>query len=377
MNNTILIVDDDPNIRAICEDILSEEGYGIEKVGSGKDALEMLSKKTFKIMLSDIQMPEMDGITLLKESRKFYPYMEVILMTAYGGLPSAIEAIRFGAYDYMTKPFSSDFLLKTIKRCMEKIDLQQKLRESQMKLVEQEKLAALGLVSAWLSHRMRNSLSVISMCAQYLQDKISPNTADLAEVLSTISAKIKTVEKMTSDFIAYSRAYDLQKTSENLNVILESAIESVSMQTQIQKVRLTKHLDPHLPDILCDPHILQETFENIILNALQAIGTQENQSIIVKSEILDGSELFLAEQPDRHAMMKLIRISVSNSGSLIPSENLEKIFVPFFTTKENGSGLGLAIVKKIVDQHGGKITVESKEKSGEKWTTIKIAFPFS
>jgi len=122
--NSVLIVDDELHTREICCDFLEEGQFKVESASNGKEALEILSKKNFQILLSDIQMPEMDGIDLLKESRRLYPEMDVILMTAYGGLPTAIEAIRFGAYDYITKPFSRDFLMNRVHKCLEKSELQ-------------------------------------------------------------------------------------------------------------------------------------------------------------------------------------------------------------------------------------------------------------
>ena len=97
MPGRILVVDDDFPIREICVDFLAEEGYEVESAASGKDGLGLLAQKTFHILLSDIQMPGMTGTELLKETRRLHPEMEVILMTAFGGLPSAIEAVRFGA----------------------------------------------------------------------------------------------------------------------------------------------------------------------------------------------------------------------------------------------------------------------------------------
>lgn len=373
----ILVVDDELHTREICCDFLEESLFKVESASNGKEALEILSKKSFHILLSDIQMPEMDGIALLKESRLLYPEMDVILMTAYGGLPTAIEAIRFGAYDYITKPFSRDFLMNRVHKCLEKSELQKKLKESQTKLIEQEKLAALGGVASWLSHRMRNSLSVISMCAHYLKGKSGGGKPEeFNEVMGAIINKTKVLEKITSDLITYSRSYVPQKNMEDINQILEDAIESLLVQIQIQKVELIKKCSGELPSIACDPHILHEAFENILVNALHAIGSQEKEILFIKSEFIP--------EPSKEEFPKKgkIIVSITNSGSVIPEENREKIFMPFFTTKENGSGLGLAITRRIVEQHGGEVFVESGERSlqelgikePKKFTMISLTF---
>lgn len=368
----ILIVDDEIYAREICRDFLTEAGYETTTAEDGIQALEILSKKKFEILLTDIQMPRMDGISLLKETRKRYPEMEVILITAYGALTSAIEAIRAGSYDYLTKPLSSDLLLNSVRRCKEKIELQEELREYQKKLIEKEKLAALGSVSAWLSHRMRNALSVISMCAHYLSGKeLAHMPSELKEVIAAIIEKTRALERITSDLISYSRSYDLEKGIENVNEILEDVVESVLVQVQIQKVNVLKQLDPSVPGIPCDAHLLHEVFENIVVNALQAIGVQRNQQIIIRTETFSGSTNLLFPEFKNG----FIKVSVTNTGSSIPGDVKDKVFTPFFTTKENGSGLGLAIVKRIVEQHEGKVLVESEEKGGQKTTTVSMIFP--
>ncbi len=384
-NARILIVDDETPTRELCSDILDEEGYETHKVAGAREALHELTLNPYHIVLSDIQMPEMDGVALLKEIRKTHPDVEVILMTAYAGLPSAIEAVRHEAYDYLPKPLTRDGLLNTIRRCYEKIELRRKLKESQNKLIEQEKLAAVGAVSAWLSHRMRNSLSVILMCAHYLQQKAVPAASgDLKEVIDAILAKVKNLEHITSDLITYSRRYDIQKTPQNMNVILDETLQSLNSQFQLQKLTVVKKYDPKLPEIPADPHVMHEAFENVFINIFQAVGKQENQTVTIKSEVVRD---YLAKPPaDPFGVLNLakdqkpvaaVSLSISNTGSVISEENRGKIFTPFFTTKEDGSGLGLAIVKKIVEDHGGEIFAESSEEGEPNTTTIRIVFPLS
>ncbi len=360
----VLVVDDEMHTREICVDFLDGTGYSVDSCANGKEALALLSQNSYNILISDIQMPEMDGIALLKEAKPLYPEMEIILMTAFGGLASAVDAVRFGAYDYLTKPLTRDFFLNTLRRCQEKIELKRKLKESQEKLVEQERLAAIGTVAAWLSHKMRNSLSVILMCAHYLNEKITDTgTADFKDVIEAIIDKIRSLEKTTSDLIDYSKTYELQKVPGSINKILETTVGSLSVQLQIQGVKMEKQLDPALPDIPCDPHVLQEALENLIINALQAIGEQKDQTLLVRSVLV------------RNNGQSKISVLIENSGSRIEPGNEEKIFVPFFTTKESGSGLGLAIVKKVIEQHGGRIRAQSSDRDGRPFTAFEIDLP--
>ena len=116
----LLVVDDEAGFRELCADLLAESGYRVEVAAQGQEALDRLEREDHQLVLSDINMPVMDGMTLLKVVKARFPSVEVILMTAFGGLQSALDALRFGAYDYITKPFTREALLATVGRALEK-----------------------------------------------------------------------------------------------------------------------------------------------------------------------------------------------------------------------------------------------------------------
>ncbi len=119
MKAKILILEDEPNMRKTLSSILKEEGYFSLNTGRAKEGLEILSKENISLVVSDIKMPEMDGIQFLREMRAKGYNTPVILITAYGSFDSAVEALRLGAYDYITKPFDPDAILHTIRRALE------------------------------------------------------------------------------------------------------------------------------------------------------------------------------------------------------------------------------------------------------------------
>lgn len=121
--NRILIIDDDEIVRKSCEKVLSPEGYITVTAGSGREGLKLLSKKPFDLVLTDLRMPDMDGIEVLKRVKEGWPDIEVIIITGYGTVKSAIEAIRYGAYDYIEKPFSPEELLNVVRRSLERRNL--------------------------------------------------------------------------------------------------------------------------------------------------------------------------------------------------------------------------------------------------------------
>ncbi|MBK8574301.1 MAG: response regulator [Elusimicrobia bacterium] len=114
----ILVVDDESGFRELCVDLLTDAGFEVEAAGDGQTALERLSQSPFQMVLTDINMPVMDGMALLQNVKARFPLIEVVLMTAFGGLQSALEALRFGAYDYITNPFTREGLVVTVRRCL-------------------------------------------------------------------------------------------------------------------------------------------------------------------------------------------------------------------------------------------------------------------
>ena len=131
----ILVIDDEKSQRDIIGDILSDAGYRITTTGDGRAAAEMLRKQSFDIVLSDLKMPGFDGFDVLKQVKAYDDDIPVIIMTAFGTIPSAVNAIKNGAYDYLTKPFEKDELMVTIRRAEEKrrLALENKLLKQQIK----------------------------------------------------------------------------------------------------------------------------------------------------------------------------------------------------------------------------------------------------
>ena len=116
----ILIVDDEDGMRRLLGRVLTREGYDVTTVGSGADALRQVSRERFDLVVTDIKMPEMDGLELLKELKDYEPSLPIIVMTAYGTVENAVQALRLGAYDYIAKPFETDEIKLTVAKTLER-----------------------------------------------------------------------------------------------------------------------------------------------------------------------------------------------------------------------------------------------------------------
>lgn len=354
--NSILIVDDEVLSQDLCRDFLSSEEYEISTCGDAKKALALLELKRFDLILADLTLPDVDGVELVKQVKYRHPHTSIIIMTAFGSVSTAVESMKAGAYDYITKPFPRDLLRATVRRCLESHNLRREISKMQSELFKKEKLAAVGSMAGAIAHRMRNPLSIIQMCAQYLEQHLSDNK-EYVQILSAIEEKVKTLEQLTRDFVEYSRASHIRKSPESLEKLAEEVIKNCSPRCQIQGVNIARRYQPQLPSILGDADLIREVFTNIIDNALEAMK--------------GPGTIFFTIEMDRS--LQALNVSIANSGGALAKELQDKIFEPFFTTKETGMGLGLAIVKQVIEGHGGRIQAVGDAASNT--TTFRLQLP--
>lgn len=356
--NRILIVDDEAPSRDLCKLFLEADGYDVETSDEAEKALALLSIKRFDLILSDLSMPDMDGVELVRQVKYHYPHTDVIIMTAFGSVSSAVESMRAGAYDYITKPFPRDLLRATIRRCLESHNLKREISKMQTELFKKDRLAAVGSMAGAIAHRMRNPLNIIQMCAQYLEGQVSSNQEQL-QVLKAIEEKVKVLEQLTRDFVEYSRASRIRKSPEYIEKLTEEVIKNCAPRCKIQGVEVLRRFEPNLPILHVDADLIKEVITNIIDNALEAMK--------------GPGKIAVMAQQDRTSQS--VVLSITNSGSVLSEDLQEKIFEPFFTTKETGMGLGLAIVKQVIDGHGGRIHAVGDPRTHS--TTFRIQIPVS
>jgi signal transduction histidine kinase len=356
--NRILIVDDEAPSRDLCRMFLESDGYDVETSDTANGAISQLQTKRFDLILTDLSMPDMDGVELVKQVKYHHPATNIIIMTAFGSVASAVESMKSGAYDYITKPFPRDLLRATVRRCLESHNLKREISKMQSELFKKDRLAAVGAMAGAIAHRMRNPLSIIQMCAQYLESQLTSNQEQM-QVLQAIEEKVKLLEHLTRDFVEYSRASRIRKSPEYVEKLADDVIKNVAPRCKIQGVEVIRTYQPNLPATQVDADLIREVMTNIIDNALEAMKGPGTVKIVI----------------DMDKQGETLRILVTNTGGALAPELQEKIFEPFFTTKETGMGLGLAIVKQVIDGHGGKIQAVGDPRTNT--TTFAIQIPVS
>jgi len=229
-------------------------------------------------------------------------------------------------------------------------------KRMELQLIQAERLAAVGELAAGVAHEVNNPLGGLQNFVKMMK-KEPGNTSQNLEFLDLMSEGLKRIEVIIKQLMAFSRPYSMHMTNYSLNEIVESSLRFVDHRIKEQSTCLEKVLSPGLPEIYGDADNISQVIINIIVNALDSMSSGGN--LIIKTGYCD-------HQPSN------IQVTITDSGTGIREEILNKIFNPFFTTKEMGSGLGLAISKRIMDDHNGNILVESKVGEG---TTFYICLP--
>ncbi len=253
------------------------------------------------------------------------------------------------------------------------------LREAQAQLIQTEKLASLGKLSASIAHEINNPLSGILTYAKLLSRKFRTGPPD-AEGVQAALQQLALVERETQrccsivrNLLDFARQREPAFQPVDVGAVLAEALSLLSNRLSIQDVEVTRELAP-VPTIQADFGQLRQAFVNIIMNACEAMPKGGNLRVVAREVSLPGdgrsgppSPTGKSGRPTRFA-----EVAITDTGPGIPPEHLSKIFDPFFTTKEKGTGLGLSVVYGIVEKHGGKILVDSRMGQG---TTMTLRFP--
>jgi two-component system, NtrC family, sensor histidine kinase HydH len=222
----------------------------------------------------------------------------------------------------------------------------EQLEKAEATMRRSERLAALGQMSAGLAHELRNPLGTMKASAELLMRNVEPSNEVAHEMAGYISTEVDRTNSLITRFLDFARPLAVRLASTDLHEVLDRAVADIERHQPPLDVIIYKNYSPDIPQMPLDAELMERVIYNLLLNAAQASPPQGH--ITLKTRLSDS----------------MVEIAVIDRGSGIDSKHLENIFNPFFTTKSNGVGLGLAIVSKIVDEHGGTITVESELGSG-------------
>jgi signal transduction histidine kinase len=369
MKKRILLVDDEQDIRDVLNLTLSDMGYKVFEAEDGDEALRVFRDARPPIVLTDIKMPNMDGIELLQKIKREDPEAEVVMITGHGDMDLAIKSLKYEATDFITKPINVHVLEIALQRVRDKILTRQKLKEyteNLEKLVRektelQDHLSSLGLMISSISHGIKGLLTGLDG-GMYLLEKgfTQKNKGQIEEGWEIVKQMVEHIRKMVLDIIFYAKERDLKWEQIDALSFAEEVAKVFEPKIKNQDIAFEKGFDSKIGELEIDAGYVHSALLNILENAADACTRDKAKA---------AHKITLSVKQDKDHIL----FTVTDNGVGMDPETCEKLFTPFFSLKgEKGTGLGLFIANKIIEQHGGEITVKSKLHQG---TTFSIKMP--
>ncbi len=370
----VLVIDDEMGPRESLR-MLLKPIYQVHTADSVEIGLKLLSEKKPDAIVMDIRMPGMTGIEGLRRIRQIDPHLSVIMLTGFGALETAKEALRLGANDYISKPFDAREMREVISRNVERTRLHRtsesaagEIKELNNRLLQElaqkERLASLGQASAEFVHDIGNPLTIVWGYVQLLAKKLEeseptddPNAVSSNKELEIIEQNVRLCRDLLTMWQSYGSVEAAPHKLISISDIVREVVAGVGAMAKETPVELKCDVTEDPCSLMGDAVQITRAIQNVIINAIQASGDRKGTvevSCIRKDFYVD--------------------VRVADTGQGISPEQIAKIFDPYFTTKQgkSGTGLGLFITKKVVDDHNGSIKVDSTPGIG---TTITIRLP--
>jgi len=370
----VLVIDDEMGPRESLR-MLLKPSYQVYTVDNVEAGLRILREKKPDAVISDIRMPGTSGIDGLRKIREIDPHVAVIMLTGFGALETAKEALRLGANDYISKPFDAREMREVISRNVERTRMQRtgvnaaaEIKELNKRLLQElaqkERLASLGQASAEFVHDLGNPLTIVWGYVQLLAKKLeqsekengSANAASAKE-LNIIEQNVRLCRELLTMWQSYGSVEASPHKPISVTQIVREVVKGVGPMAVQSGVELKCDVCDDPGTLLGDPVQIMRAIQNVIINALQA-STEKKGSVVVSCTRKDF----------------YVDVRVEDTGYGIPPAQMARIFEPYFTTKQgkSGTGLGLYITKKVVEDHNGSIKVDITPEVG---TTFTIRLP--
>ena len=331
----VLVVDDDADTRSNLCDILELDDFQVETAGSAAEILRRDSWDRISFILLDRRLPDGNAEQLLPRLRQLAPEASILIVTGYADLEDAIVALRQGAADYILKPINADALRASLARITA-------LKQAQERTLQAERLAAIGQMVAGLAHESGNALARSQACLEMLAMEVEDRPEAL-NLIGRIQKAQNHLQQLYGEVRNYAAPLKLERQIQSLRSIWRQAWANLAEQQHGRTASLQEKCEGVNLHCLVDAFRLEQVFRNILENALAACTDPVEITVICSAAQLE-------EQP-------ALRIAVRDNGPGLNPEQRQRIFEPFFTTKTKGTGLGMAIAKRIVEAHGGQISV--------------------
>ncbi|MCB0534619.1 MAG: response regulator [Lewinellaceae bacterium] len=363
----ILVVDDEPRFERLVLQRLRkgvQEGiYEFSFAADGLEALEIFKQDpAFNMVLTDINMPRMDGLTLLERLREINPLLKVVIVSAYGDMPNIRKAMNLGAFDFVTKPIEFADLELTIRKTLEEADLLKEAAKSRELAEKNEMLEELDQLKTRfftnISHEFRTPLTVIAgMTGQIGENPERWLDRGLTMIRRNTSNMLDLVRQILDLNKLESGRLEVDPIKADIIPFLRYLVESFQPLAETRDIRLSFHSGMETLVMDFDPEKMLRIISNLLGNALKFCA--EGDQVDVEVETSENN---------------MLRIRVRDTGPGIPAGQLPHIFDRFYQAKDAnwsntpGTGIGLSLVQEFTRLLDGVVTVESREGEGAIFT---------
>ncbi|MDQ7778168.1 MAG: hybrid sensor histidine kinase/response regulator [Planctomycetota bacterium] len=350
----VLIVDDEESIRQGCAQALTKSGFRVETVRSGQECLDFVAARKAAVVLLDLKMAGISGQEVLERLRPICPETSVVIITGYATVESAVQALKTGAYDFLSKPFTPAQLRTVVERALERYRLAVEKRRLQQ---EQEDLLLV------MYHDLKSPLATVKsyllLLSQHEGDKLSDaSRTRLNRAIERTDTQLGLIEDLC--MLSKLDIAGPNVVSEPVEPadICRQVVESFAELAAEKNVTITCSLQKNLPAVAWNRDETERLLSNLVSNAVKYNEPGGKVTVVVTAE--DCS----------------VKIVVADTGIGMSPEEQKRLFDRFYRIRNektryiSGSGLGLSIVRKIVDARGGTLRVESALGKGSAFTVV-------
>jgi two-component system sensor histidine kinase/response regulator len=354
----VLVIDDDEALQKSCSMVFSAEGYAIEQALDGLSGLEKYVDFEPDVVLVDLMMPGVDGMEVLKRLASLDPDNVAIVITGYGTIQSAVEAMKRGAYDFLPKPFSPDQLRIIVKRGLER----RRFIKETARLRREKEMMRNNFISM-VSHELRSPLAAIQQNLMVITGGFTGEISDdVRKTMMGMQSRIKALISLINDWLNLSRIESGEmitgKSTVDLKRVLSEAVELLRPLADEKSITLRLDTPGSIPVIRGNQETLRMLFTNLIHNGIKYNKEGGSVAVIVDEVVSE------------------VKVNIKDTGIGIAPDKLPLIFEQFYRIRGEdsveGSGLGLAISKKIAELHAGSIRADSALGEG---TVLTVRLP--
>ena len=371
----VLLIEDDPADAELLQELLSGEknpAFQVECASRLSEGLARLTTGGIDVVLLDISLPDSAGLSTSSRLHQQFSSVPIVVLTGLDDDATALSAVRSGAQDYLVKGHVDGNMLSRVMRyAIERKRSEESLRRAydelkaaQTGLIQAEKLAALGRFSSGIAHEVKNPLGVVLGGVEFLERRLSEADGQTKLALAKVKESTLRADMILQGLLQFARPSRLVVQEVNMKELIDDSLQLLKYKGPLRDIAIQVETIPQQMVFHAEKNQIQQVLFNLLVNAVEAM--PEGGRLTIRTQELARSTHGV-EPP-------LCMIEVADTGKGIAPEDTQRLFEPFFTTKRErkGMGLGLATSKMIVENHQGKLIVESEHGKG---TQAKVILP--